>query len=30
MPSCLIEDLSRTLDDIEVTLDQDTLAGSRE
>lgn len=29
MPSCLIEDLSRTLDDIEVPLDQDTLAGSQ-
>jgi predicted transposase YbfD/YdcC len=30
MPSCLIEDLSCVLDDIEVPLDQDTLAGSQE
>lgn len=30
MPSCLIEDLARTLDDIEVPLDQDSLAGSAE
>ncbi|WEO92759.1 transposase family protein [Streptomyces sp. FXJ1.172] len=30
MPSCLIEDLSCVIDDIEVPLDQDTLAGSQE
>lgn len=30
MPSCLIEDLSRTLADIAAPLDQDTLAGSQE
>jgi hypothetical protein len=30
MPSCLIEGLARTLDALEVSLDQDTLAGSAE
>ncbi|GGJ67536.1 transposase family protein [Streptomyces brasiliensis] len=30
MPSCLIEDVARTLDDIEIPLDQAFLAGSRE
>ncbi|MET7765946.1 transposase family protein [Streptomyces sp. NPDC005393] len=30
MPSCLIEELARTLDALEVPLDQDTLAGSAE
>ena len=30
MPSCLIKDLARALDALEVPLDQDTLAGSAE
>ncbi|WP_328674363.1 hypothetical protein OG905_20420 [Streptomyces sp. NBC_00322] len=30
MPSCLIEDLARTLDVIEVPLDQEAFAGSAE